>query len=261
MKRISHLAQNIVKPMEFQGLWNRNLRESTFSIKHHFLLKSTIFAKRWVFAKSHHFPLNSHFERKLLPKLFVNDSAYRCLREGAGKVTISMIFQLLSSETHFLLQNQLLEKKWTFEQKVRTWRPLVADAYKHNHILRLLDPGIAEIRKSANILDFCPQSAFWAQNRVNRQISQNFSLFALFAFSGPPELGTAIMRRRNFPDASLRESAEPNLCREAGCASPTPMICWKGRSTNATVSDQPCPAKSVCQILRREHSQDAFADT
>ena len=27
----------------------------------------------------------------------------------------------------------------------------------------------------------------------------------------------------NSPDASLRESAEPNLCREAGCASPTPM--------------------------------------
>ena len=70
---------------------------------------------------------------------------HKHLREGAGKVNIFMEFPF-DPKIALLTKNSTFGAKCTFEQKVLTWRPLVADAYKYNGILSLLDPKIAEMR-------------------------------------------------------------------------------------------------------------------
>ena len=68
------------------------------------------------------------------------------------------IFDILGYFRTFLDILDILEQKCTFEQKVLTWRPLVAIPYKHNDILMILNSEIAEMSQSAYFLDFCPQS-------------------------------------------------------------------------------------------------------
>ena len=100
-----------------------------------------------------------HFS-EMAPKSINKQQCLQAFERGDRK---SLNFNEISTFTlksHFLQKSQLFELNRTFAQKVQTWRPPVPFAYKTNDILRLLDPGIAEIHKSANFLDFCPQIAF-----------------------------------------------------------------------------------------------------
>ena len=91
---------------------------------------------------------------------------------------------------HFEPRNRLLGQKCTFSQKVRTWRPPVPFVYRTCRISRLLDPGIAEIRKSAHFLYFCSKSGFLALNQkmLNFRKIPNFCIFHFLAPLPPSRL-------------------------------------------------------------------------
>ena len=84
---------------------------STFGPKVHFS-KILIFL-----LQSDDFTPKSHFRWKWHPKLFINASVHKHFREGAGKVTISMEFQLLTPKSHFILKTQPLEQNVLFCKK------------------------------------------------------------------------------------------------------------------------------------------------
>ena len=213
--------------MIFCLFWNPKFKKSKFCPKMQFGAKLQFLRKMRLSRKM-------HFLRKIVDSwensIFLIKKRWSRVTFARGSRKIRKItdFLVFNSKNAISPQNAKFHPKMHFWRKVHPWRAPRSKPSLDHGIWPILEPEITKMCWMWRILTFLhqnPESRLHVmKNPWNHQKPSRNALF--LRFPGPPDLKSVksvMSGELGFPDASLREGAEPNLCREAGCAPPTPI--------------------------------------